>query len=114
MCWARQRKPLTSLEVLGIFKRKTAPAFEIALRLGALYADADDETQDVLERYSESLGIAYQIRDDLEDFTGESDSNDLRDRRLSLLLAIAHKRAHAGEEKGEAQDGDCRPSGTKA
>lgn len=98
LCWARQPVPLTSLEVLDIFRRKTAPAFEIALRLGALYADAGDDVQAVLERYSESLGIAYQIRDDLEDFTGESDSHDLRDRQLSLLLAIAHKRAEDGEE----------------
>ena len=50
-------------------------------------------------QYSESLGIAYQIRDDLEDFTGESDSHDLRDLRPSLLLAIAGKRAK-GEERG--------------
>ncbi|HVR29574.1 MAG TPA: polyprenyl synthetase family protein [Thermoanaerobaculia bacterium] len=98
LCWARRPAPLTSLQVLEIFRDKTAPAFEVALRLGALYAGADAAVHDVLERYSESLGIAYQIRDDLEDWSGESDSHDLRDRRLSLLLAIAHKRAQEGEE----------------
>ena len=53
--------------MLDIFRQKTAPAFEVALQLGALYAgvDAHDEVADVLSAYSEALGIAYQIRDDL-------------------------------------------------
>ena len=85
--------------MLDIVRQKTAPAFEVALRLGAHYAGADEETHAILSTYSESLGIAYQIRDDLEDFTGESDSNDLADLRPSLILAIAHKRAKEGEEK---------------
>ncbi|HVS66565.1 MAG TPA: polyprenyl synthetase family protein [Thermoanaerobaculia bacterium] len=98
LCWTRRPEPLTSLEVLDIFRQKTAPAFEIALRLGALYAGAEAGVYEVLEQYSESLGIAYQIRDDLEDFTGAGDSNDLADLRPSLLLSIAHKRALAGEQ----------------
>ncbi|MCH8150480.1 MAG: polyprenyl synthetase family protein [Planctomycetes bacterium] len=93
LCWANDPQPLSSLEVLDIFRQKTAPAFEVALRLGAVYAGADEEVHTALSEYSEALGIAYQIRDDLEDFTGESDSNDLADLRPSLLLAIAQKRA---------------------
>ena len=77
----------------------SSPAFEVALRLGALYSDADEETLAVLSAYSESLGIAYQIRDDLEDFSGESDSNDLSDLRPSVILAIAHKRATEGADR---------------
>lgn len=98
LCWARQPEPLSSLQVLDIFRQKTAPAFEVALRLGAFHGGASDEIHEVLRAYSESLGIAYQIRDDLEDFTGESDSNDLRDLRPSVILAIAHKRAAKGAE----------------
>ena len=98
LCWAREPTPLTSLEVLDIFRQKTAPAFQVALRLGALYAGADEGMHEVLHAYSEALGIAYQIRDDLQDFTGESDSHDLQDLRPSLILAIAHKRAAEGAE----------------
>lgn len=58
---------LTVPVVLGIFQRKTAPAYDIALQLGAICADADPETCAVLTAYSEALGIAYQIRDDLDD-----------------------------------------------
>src|SRR5207253_1769786 len=67
LIWTRRPGPLSSLQVLDMFRRKTAPAFEVALRLGALYAGTDrhDEVADVLRAYSEALGIAYQIRDDL-------------------------------------------------
>ena len=50
----------------------------------------------VLGPYSEALGIAYQIRDDIDDFLGAGDSDDLADLRPSLILAIAGKRAKPG------------------
>ena len=98
LTWARSPRVLASLDVLDIFRQKTAPAFEVALRLGAYFTGADEEIHGILESYSESLGIAYQINDDLEDWGGTSDSNDLADLRPSLILAIAHKRAKEGEE----------------
>ncbi|MBI3271958.1 MAG: polyprenyl synthetase family protein [Planctomycetes bacterium] len=99
LLWARAPGPLGSMEVLDIFRKKTAPAFEVALRLGAFLGGADDATHDVLRKYSEALGIAYQIRDDVEDYGGEGDSNDLEDLRPSLVLAIAHKRAEGDAER---------------
>ncbi len=93
LLWVRDPKPLPSIQVLDIFRQKTAAAFEVALRLGAVLGHAGEDTHGVLSAYSESLGIAYQIKDDLEDFGGEADSNDLDQVRLSLILAIAHKRA---------------------
>ena len=98
LLWTRTPEPLPSTEVLTIFRQKTAAAFEVALRLGAILGNANAATHDVLCKYSESLGIAYQIKDDLEDYTGDGDSSDLNQARLSLILAIAHKRAQ-GKEK---------------
>jgi len=98
LAWARAPRPLSSLEVLAIFKEKTAPAFEVALRLGAHLAGASSEVHAVLAAYSEALGIAYQIADDLADFTAGS-GDDLSALRPSLILAIAHKRANEGEER---------------
>mgnify|MGYP001165049697 CR=1 FL=1 len=99
LIWARDPQPLPSMQVLEIFRQKTAAAFEVALRMGAVLGQADKETHDVLRKYSESLGIAYQIRDDVEDFKGEADSNDLEQVRLSLILAIAHKRTDGAERE---------------
>jgi geranylgeranyl diphosphate synthase type II len=101
LVWSRQPSALTSLEVLDIFRRKTAPAFEVALRLGALYAGLEphDEVVEVLRLFSEALGIAYQIRDDLSDLGQHGQTNDIAGLRPSLLLAVAHERASEPKAK---------------
>ncbi|MEE2638720.1 MAG: polyprenyl synthetase family protein [Acidobacteriota bacterium] len=99
LLWARNPQPLPSMRVLEIFRQKTAAAFEVALRIGATLGRADNDTHDVLRKYSEALGIAYQIKDDLDDFKGVGDSNDLEQVRLSLILAIAHKRAEGTDRE---------------
>ncbi len=86
--------PFTSKEIIEIFRRKTAPAFCAALQLGAVAANADDELLSTLESFSESLGIAYQIRDDLEEYK----SGEPIDLRSSILPALAR----------DAQEGSVR------
>lgn len=100
LCWTRNPAPLTPVQVLDIFRRKTAPAFEVALRFGAIYAgtEAHEEVSEALQVYSEALGIAYQIRDDLSDLGSHGETNDIQGLRPSLLLAVAYERA-AGEKK---------------
>ncbi len=99
LAWARTPAPLTPAQVLDIFREKTAPAFEVALRLGALCSGGDYAAISVaLGAYSEALGIAYQIRDDLEDFGAAAESNDLQGLRPSLLLALAFERARGGQQ----------------
>jgi geranylgeranyl pyrophosphate synthase len=89
------------VEVLDIFRQKTAPAFEVALQLGCIYANLEKykDVSEVLGHYSENLGIAYQIRDDLSDLGTEGETNDLAGLRPTLLLAIAHEKAK-DERKG--------------
>jgi geranylgeranyl diphosphate synthase type II len=91
LCWARAPRTVSSLDVLDVFRRKTAPAFEVALRLGSALARADDTIHDALARYSEALGIAYQIRDELEDEA--ADASTTTTPRPSLLLAVGRERA---------------------
>ena len=100
LVWQRNPEPLKSVQVLDIFRQKTAPAFEVALRLGSISADLGkyEEVSEVLGEYSKNLGIAYQIRDDLSDLGEEGDTNDLAGLRPTLLLAIAHEKAK-GEQK---------------
>lgn len=95
LVWARNPRPLTSLEVLDIFRSKTAPAFAVALRVGAIYAGLDsyEEVAETLATYSEALGIAYQIRDDLSDLGASGETNDIAGQRPSLLLATSFERA---------------------
>ncbi len=93
LAWSHRPSVLTPLQVIDIFRHKTAPAFEVALRLGALAAGQHEECAETLGAYSAALGIAYQIRDDLADWDGQGDSNDLATLRPSLLLAVACDRA---------------------
>ena len=101
LCWARQPQSLTQHQVLDIFRKKTAPAFEVALRVGALYAgvSAHEEVEEVLHVYSEALGIAYQIRDDLSDLGDTGETNDIAGLRPSLLLAVAHEKAKDAQKE---------------
>jgi geranylgeranyl pyrophosphate synthase len=98
LVWAQDPKPLKSKQVLEIFRQKTAPAFEVALKLGASYAGKLDEVAEVLEIYSENLGIAYQIRDDMDDLGADAGDNELEKMRPSVLLALARERAK-GDDK---------------
>ncbi len=94
LCWVRNPQQLSSLQVLDIFRQKTAPAFEVALRLGAAYAGhhSDEDLSEILSKYSEALGIAYQIRDDIEDLSDEADCGDINALRPTLPLALAAER----------------------
>ena len=54
-------------KVIEISRLKTAPAFEVALKLGAIAAGRGDEFSKAIETFSDAVGIAYQIRDDIND-----------------------------------------------
>lgn len=98
LMWVRDPKPLSESEVIDIFKMKTSPAFAVALKLGAVFAGTDDATLEALDSYSDSLGIAYQIRDDLQDFSFGEDGGDLDAMRPSLLLAMTYQQASGGDK----------------
>lgn len=52
---------------LNIFRLKTAPAFEVSIMMGVSCAGNYQHLRPMLQAYSEALGIAYQLQDDLED-----------------------------------------------
>lgn len=66
--WSSKPRPFTMDFVLDIFCNKTVPAFDIALIMGIICADGDVKLYDIIHNYSRSLGIAYQLLDDIEDF----------------------------------------------
>jgi geranylgeranyl pyrophosphate synthase len=99
LSWMRAPVVLTADQVIDIFRRKTSPAFQVALGVGAALAGASEETQQVLRDYSEALGIAYQVRDDLQDLADPSADDDGFG-APSVLLGLACDRAKAsGRER---------------
>jgi geranylgeranyl diphosphate synthase type II len=88
----QQKMQMPSVEkTIEIFALKTAPAFEVSLVFGAIAAEKEALLSSVLKNYSHAIGIAYQIRDDIDDFNPEQINNDISDFRPSLILAILNE-----------------------
>ena len=87
LCGTSQQRMFSSAEIIEIARRKTSPAFGVSLLLGSLAAGANDELLATLQAFSESLGIAYQIRDDLEEYQ----AGEVADLSASIILALARE-----------------------
>ncbi len=83
---------LTEDAYLRIISAKTAELCAVSCFLGARYAGAEDDAVRALERYGRSLGIAFQISDDLLDLlgtereTGKTLGSDIEKQKLTLPL----------------------------
>jgi len=96
-----------------ILRDKTASLFAWSTRTGARLAGASLEDQERLAGFGERLGIAFQLVDDVLDYsgaeTGKTLLSDLREGKLTLplVLAVARmpelvqplKRIHAGDRE---------------
>ena len=105
---------------LQVVRGKTAALFSAACEVGGVIAGATDTVTRALFDYGDSLGIAFQIADDLLDYGGSSavigknTGDDFRERKLTLPVIKAVAMASAPErafwvrviEKGQQQDGD--------
>jgi len=80
---------------LRVIERKTAVLFAAATRLGALVAGADTDTQQRFSDYGLNLGMAFQIADDVLDYTSDSETlgknlgDDLAEGKATLPLIHA-------------------------
>ena len=105
---------------LKVVRGKTAALFAAATEVGGVIAGASEPQIAALHTYGDALGIAFQIIDDLLDYTGSSAvigknvGDDFRECKLTLPLIKAVARADAAErafwqrtiEKGDQRDGD--------
>ena len=77
---------------MEVIYAKTARLFEVSAVLGALIAHASEKEIEAAAAYGRSLGIAFQLVDDLLDYAGETDvlgktvGNDLREGKMTLPL----------------------------
>ncbi len=94
---------LSEEEYMEIIERKTAVLIQGACRTGALIAEASNREADALSDYGLNIGIAFQMADDLLDYTsdvaalGKDVGSDLREGKMTLPLIYALKTADAGE-----------------
>jgi len=62
---------VTFADYLKVIEYKTATAFEVAARIGAIITNGTEDQIEALTGYGKNIGIAYQIRDDLLDWKNE-------------------------------------------
>src|SRR6056297_1173637 len=66
--------PTSEAEYMTLARRKTGALFRAAAELGAIAADADDETVAAIGEYAERVGVAFQIRDDVLDAVADPET----------------------------------------
>lgn len=101
---------------LRVIERKTAVLFAAGCQLGALASDAGETTQRKLYDYGMALGYAFQIADDVLDYTADAEAlgknlgDDLAEGKatLPLIHAIRHSgEAVAARLKDIVREGDA-------
>jgi octaprenyl-diphosphate synthase len=96
---------VTEADCMELVDRKTACLFSVCARLGAIAAHSDAQTQERLGEYAWNLGMAFQLVDDVLDFTarektlGKPVGGDLREGKVTLPLVYALERASAAERR---------------
>jgi octaprenyl-diphosphate synthase len=97
---ARKGDPtLSENEYLEVIRCKTAVLFQGACRTGALLGNAPDEKREAVANYGHHCGMAFQIADDLIDYTqdagtlGKNPGADLREGKMTLPVIYTIQRA---------------------
>ena len=110
----------TEAAYLEVIEAKTAALFAAASRIGAVIAERPAREEAALENFGRNLGTAYQLVDDMLDFSarqsefGKSVGDDFRDGKITLPILIALDRGDTEErafwrrtlEDGEQAPGD--------
>jgi octaprenyl-diphosphate synthase len=84
---------------------KTAKLFEAAARLGAVLTDSSPEVEDAMARYGRHLGTAFQLIDDVLDYSSDSETlgknigDDLAEGKPTLPLLYVLRTGTAEQQR---------------
>jgi octaprenyl-diphosphate synthase len=94
---------ITEDEHFDIIRRKTAFLFGASSQIGGMLGGASKEQEEALQQYGFNLGIAFQVVDDLLDFTGDFEAlgkpvaADLVEGKMTLpLIHLLQQPGHRG------------------
>jgi octaprenyl-diphosphate synthase len=99
----------TEEEYFAVIEQKTGNLIASACALGAVYASAKPAQKEALQQYGQQIGLAFQIVDDLLDYTareeqtGKEVGNDFKEGKVTLPLIRALTRADARERDSMAR-----------
>ncbi|MBN1969138.1 MAG: polyprenyl synthetase family protein [Candidatus Delongbacteria bacterium] len=80
---------------LDVIKGKTASLISACTQIGAITGGATEEDSTKMAEFGELLGIAFQIRDDILDYTGDKgifgkeNGKDIKEKKITLPLIYA-------------------------
>ena len=89
---------------LQVIRSKTAKLFEASARVGAILANCSPAMEYACADYGQSLGTAFQVIDDVLDYTGEAAvmgkalGDDLREGKTTLPLIVAMQRGTPSQQ----------------
>lgn len=89
-----QNQELSEEVYYQVIKQKTAALFEACAAIGAISAGASDEEIKKASEFGQTLGIMFQIRDDIFDYydskeIGKPTGNDMTEGKLTLPVIYA-------------------------
>jgi octaprenyl-diphosphate synthase len=96
---------ITEADCMQLVDRKTACLFSVCAKLGAIAGGGDAAAQEKLAEYAWNLGMAFQLVDDVLDFTarektlGKPVGGDLREGKVTLPLVYALECATPAERR---------------
>ena len=96
-------RAISEEEYNSLIYRKTACLFEVSMRLGSVLASINGAAEEQMGEYGRSLGLAFQIVDDVLDLTateevlGKPVASDLREGKATLAVIHALENGSAGE-----------------
>ncbi len=88
-----------------IISDKTASLLSTCCEIGALSVSEDEQKRIAMRNYGEYLGIAFQIKDDILDYSGRTSivgkplGADIKEKKITLPLIHALKEAEESESK---------------
>ena len=94
---SNKQQLISEQEYYNIIRQKTAALFKACATMGALSIGADAQRMEQAENFGQTLGIIFQIRDDIFDYfpsskIGKPTGNDMREGKLTLpaIYAVLH------------------------
>lgn len=90
-----RKKDITKEEYFQVIGDKTAALISACCQLGAISVSASHDKVEILKRFGEKIGLAFQIKDDLLDIEGEERligkrrGADLKNGKVTLPLIYA-------------------------
>jgi geranylgeranyl pyrophosphate synthase len=70
--FARWMREGLSSKILEMYAYKTAASVEAAAEMAGVIAGTDRSTHDALVRFARAFGVAFQVQDDVHDFSNSS------------------------------------------